>query len=205
MTGASVFLSLVLVVLVVVGVEVTWKHRRAAEHERQDQQWRDTEQAIRANLADPDRQSLIEDVRLRALSNQASLEHICQATATALGAPAAVITVVEIEGQRWLAYYGADWCGDDIRDGSPAPLETSYCQYVVANDQPLVIADSLNDVRVRTATDQTKHDVRAYIGSPVHAANGVPVGALCVFDTRPRRWSPRDEAVVSSFASLVLL
>lgn len=203
MRQALALLAAIAVVLLV--VEVIWHRRKKAERERQDAQWRATEASIRQELADPARQGVLKDVRLRAASNQAHLAHLCRTTATALGAPAAVITVVEHQGQRWLAYYGADWCNEDIRSGLIAPLETSYCQYVVATNQPLVIADALSDIRVRTATDATKVAVRAYIGAPVHTEDGVPVGSLCVFDFKPRKWSERDQAIVSSFASLVAL
>jgi GAF domain-containing protein len=185
--------------------EIYLKRRKQREQTDQDRQWRQTESQIRDSLDSIDRRSVIADVRGRASENKAALQHICQATATALGAPAAVITVVEIEGQRWLAYYGADWCGEDVQAGVMTPLQTSYCKYVVATDQPLVIADSLTDIRVRTADGETKRNVRAYIGAPVHSAEGIPVGSLCVFDVNPRDWTQRDQSIVSAFASLVVL
>jgi GAF domain-containing protein len=92
-----------------------------------------------------------------------------------------------------------------VQAGVMTPLQTSYCKYVVATDQPLVIADSLTDIRVRTADGETKRNVRAYIGAPVHSAEGIPVGSLCVFDVNPRDWTQRDQSIVSAFASLVVL
>jgi len=185
--------------------EVYFKRSKQRERDRMDREWRATEAQIRSSLNSMDRRSLIADVRARASQHHDYLNQICLYTATALNAPAAVITVVEHEGQRWLAYHGADWCGEESRSGAILPLETSYCKYVVVTDQPLVIADSLKDIRVRTADGLTKEEVRAYIGAPVHAEDGTPVGSLCVFDNKPRNWSQRDQSIVSSFADLVRL
>jgi GAF domain-containing protein len=185
--------------------EIYLKRRKQREQTDQDRQWRQTESQIRDSLDSIDRRSVIADVRGRASENKAYLTQVCLMTATALNAPAAVITLVEREGQRWLAYYGADWCGEDVQAGVMTPLQTSYCKYVVATDQPLVIADSLTDIRVRTADGETKRNVRAYIGAPVHSAEGIPVGSLCVFDVNPRDWTQRDQSIVSAFASLVVL
>lgn len=202
----GVFWSILAVFAVLcVITEIYLKRRKQRERNDQDRQWRETESKIRDSLDSIDRRSVIADVRGRASENKAYLTQVCLMTATALNAPAAVITVVEHEGQRWLAYYGADWCGEDVRAGVIAPLQTSYCKYVVMTDQPLVIADSFTDIRVSTADGLTKENVRAYIGAPVHTDDGTPVGSLCVFDVKPRDWTQRDQSIVSAFASLVVL
>jgi sigma-B regulation protein RsbU (phosphoserine phosphatase) len=185
--------------------EAVWMRQRKQRTLDQEFEWANTQRSIRHALSDPSRPATLAEVKLRALSNQAHLDQVCQSTANALNAPAAVITVVEHMGQRWLAYYGADWCDDETKEGLLQPLETSYCQYVVATDHTLVISDSLRDIRVRTNAEGTKEMVRAYIGAPVHTVDGVVVGSLCVFDHRPRKWSTRDRTVVESFAELVRL
>lgn len=203
--GLWVALIVGVVVIALSGIiaECVIQSRRRDRHEQMDAQWRATENEIRTVLADPRRQQVIEDAKLRAVSNQAQLNQLCMATATALMAPAAVITVVEHEGQRWLAVYGAEWCGVQI--GQMQDLDSSYCKYVVATDEPLVITDALKDIRVRTSAVSTLQEVRAYLGAPVHALDGTPMGSLCVFDIKPRRWTERDRVTVASFASLVSL
>lgn len=196
----------VIVVLVIMAlVEAFWARQRRHERAQTESDWANMQENVRKHLGKPGRENVIADVRLRAVATQAKLDHICQVTATSLGAPAAVITVVEIEGQRWLAHYGAEWCDDDTRIGLIQPLSTSYCQYVVTTDHPLVVMDSLKDVRLKTNDPMTLKSVRAYIGAPVHTEDGVAVGSLCVFDSKPRKWTTRDKATVESFASLVTL
>lgn len=182
-----------------------WARSRRLRTAEQERQWVDTQRSIRRTLNDPARTISLADIKARAVANQAQLDQVCESTANALSAPAAVITVVEHQGQRWLAYYGADWCDEDTRSGLLQPLETSYCKYVVTTDATLVITDALKDIRVRSDDGQTREMVRAYLGAPVHTTDGVVVGSLCVFDNRPRKWSTRDQATVESFASLVRL
>lgn len=185
--------------------EATWVWDRRLRRSQNDATWAATVKTIKSTLASPERQQVVEDARLSAILNQARLEQLCAATATALQAPAALVTVVEHEGQRWLAYYGADWCSPHTRVGLLEPLDTSYCQYVVGTRKTLVIEDSMKDRRINTAhPDAVKSQVRAYLGAPVYSGD-VVVGSLCVFDNTPRKWTTRDEAFVESFASLVVL
>lgn len=202
--GTPLTVAIVGIVLTMLATEFVWHQRKVQARDSMLREWDTTEASIKRVLTQPGRQDLIRDVVLRARAQQAQLDHLCQATASALNAPAAVITVVEIDGQRWLAHYGADWCRDDMKFGLIAPLGTSYCKYVVTSDTTLIITNSLKDIRIQTSTDtKTRSAVQAYIGAPVHTADGVPVGSLCVFDNKPRKWTKRDRVTVESFASLV--
>lgn len=203
--GLAVSVASCLIVLFVVLEYFLIKGSRERLAATQAQEWAQTQVSIRRALDAPGRQEAIAGAELRAESSKAYLKQVCESTATALRAPAAVITVVEHEGQKWLAYYGADWCSEDVREGLLQPLETSYCQYVVRSDETLVIVDSFKDLRVVGNDSATKRTVRAYLGAPVHTRDGVVVGSLCVFDNKPRRWSTRDRTVVESFADLVRL
>lgn len=202
---APIIFAVLVIVVLMAFLEYIWRRARKDHFAAQVEEWRQTQVSIRATLAQGNHTQVVQDAWLRGIANQAQLDQICESTATALGAPAAVITVVEHEGQRWLAYYGAEWCDQDAKAGLIKPLETSYCQYVVATDHTLVITDSFTDVRVQPNTGEVRTAVRAYIGAPVHTAAGLVVGSLCVFDNRPRKWSTRDRATVESFASLVSL
>jgi GAF domain-containing protein len=75
----------------------------------------------------------------------------------------------------------------------------------VAVDKPLVITDSIKDIRVQGNDEFTLQAVRAYIGVPIHSVEGQTIGSLCVFDSRPRKWTKRDTTTVSTYASLIRL
>ena len=175
------------------------------EQERQNQEWERTLANIRETLDSQERQQITDDVVLRNESRKAMLDQVCKVTADLLHSAAAVITIVEHAGQRWLAYYGADWCSDETRLGLLQPLETSYCQYVVATERPLLVSDALKDLRLVNNDDETKRQIRAYLGVPVYSHEGAVVGSLCVFHNEPRRWSKKDLTIVQSYAQAIVL
>ena len=150
-----------------IGLEGYWSLSRRRRTRSQEREWSLTLDDIRTTLQSQERQDVIRDVLLRNSSRRALLDQVCRVTADSLHAPAAVITVVEYEGQRWLAYYGADWCSEETRAGLSQPLETSYCQYVVTTGESLSVTDSFKDPRLAHNDPQTRSMVRAYLGAPV--------------------------------------
>jgi PAS domain S-box-containing protein len=81
------------------------------------------------------------------------------------------------------------------------PLEHALCRHVVATAAPVVIADAGEHPLTRTNPVVTEHGVRAYIGLPLPARTGPPVGSLCVADLRPRRWTSSDVQMLTSLAA----
>jgi hypothetical protein len=61
------------------------------------------------------------------------------------------------------------------------PLSESFCATTVDADEPFVVADAW-----QTTAEVPRTDIRFYAGYPVHTAEGIRIGALCVFDPRPR-------------------
>ena len=61
------------------------------------------------------------------------------------------------------------------------PLSESFCATTVDADEPFVVADAW-----QSAVAVPRNDIRFYAGYPVHTAEGIRIGALCVFDPRPR-------------------
>lgn len=194
-----------LAAVLAVGTECYWAWSRRKRSREQEREWITVLDDIRTTLKSQDREEHIQDVLLRNESRKALLDQVCRVTADSLHAPAAVITVVEYEGQRWLAYYGAEWCSEETRAGLSQPLETSYCQYVVTTGQPLSVTDSFKDIRLVNNDPQTRAMVRAYLGAPVFSEEGVAIGSLCVFHYKPRNWSAKDRATIQAYAETVVL
>lgn len=69
-----------------------------------------------------------------------------------------------------------------------APRSSSLCGHVILRAPvPLCIPDTHRDARFAENPIVTDAPfVRFYFGTPLLATNGQPLGALCVFDDRPR-------------------
>ena len=61
------------------------------------------------------------------------------------------------------------------------PLSESFCVTTIRSEEPFVVADAWAE-----GLDLPRNDIRFYAGWPVHTADGTRIGALCVFDPRPR-------------------
>jgi len=61
------------------------------------------------------------------------------------------------------------------------PLSESFCATTIRSDEPFIVADAWQE-----GLDVPRTDIRFYAGWPVHTFDGTRIGALCVFDPRPR-------------------
>jgi len=88
--------------------------------------------------------------------------------------------------------------------GTQLPLEESLCRLALTTaPAPLVVPDAARDPRVADVRSVAAGEVGSYLGIPVTAGGGSPVGALCVYGPSPRHWSDRDVAVLQLLSEAV--
>jgi diguanylate cyclase (GGDEF)-like protein/PAS domain S-box-containing protein len=70
------------------------------------------------------------------------------------------------------------------------PLELTFCQYTIRQDDPLIVEDTTKDAFFCTHPSVVNDpSVRFYAGISIKTSTGYPVGTLCVADMVPRRMS----------------
>lgn len=79
-----------------------------------------------------------------------------------------------------------------------------FCAVVIETpDQPLVISDTLADPRFSTLPVVTgQPHIRSYVGVALVTGDGIPVGAICVMDSRLRQVSDRQLTGLHSLSQL---
>ncbi|SLN45493.1 GAF domain protein [Aquimixticola soesokkakensis] len=83
----------------------------------------------------------------------------------------------------------------------PESIDYSICQHVKAMDFPLVVDDALSHPLVRLNRSVVECGLLSYIGAPVHfSRDGLPSGAVCAYEHRPRRWSDTDISMIVAAA-----
>ncbi|TYP86523.1 SpoIIE family protein phosphatase [Blastococcus xanthinilyticus] len=87
--------------------------------------------------------------------------------------------------------------------GMQRPLDDSLCAIAVSTDGPLVVADAVRDGRVRDRAPVRSGRIGAYLGIPLRVDGGEPIGALCVYGSRPRSWSDQEVALLRQIADSV--
>lgn len=121
------------------------------------------------------------------------LDELTRTAAQRLHAPMAFVNVLDDRRQYHVSSYGSQAPRDE-------PVEASYCQHVVAQDDVVVITDSLTDDLVRD--NPSTEEVRAYLGVPIRH-DGHCLGSFCVVDVEPRAWTDEDLTVLEELAKQV--
>ncbi|MGY1724023.1 SpoIIE family protein phosphatase [Blastococcus sp. SYSU DS0533] len=87
--------------------------------------------------------------------------------------------------------------------GARVPLDRSLCAAAVTEDAPLVVPDAARDERLAGREPVRSGMVAAYLGIPVRASGGEPIGALCAVEQQVRQWTDRDVALLRQLADSV--
>lgn len=117
-----------------------------------------------------------------------------------LDAPTALVSFVTDDRQFFPAAQGV---GEPWNTRGETPLALSFCQHVVRTDADFVVPFADEDPRVRDNPAITELDVHAYLGVPLRAPGGEPLGALCAVDSKPREWTDSDIAIMHDLAAAV--
>ncbi|HAV49025.1 MAG TPA: histidine kinase, partial [Brevundimonas sp.] len=141
----------------------------------------------------PDRPSWTEAERLAALRDyeildtepERAFDDIVDLVATLFDAPIAVVNLID-EGRQW---FKAEK-GLGVRE---TPLETSFCAHAILQADHMVVPDATQDPRFACNPLVTEAPgLRFYAGQLLKSAEGLPLGTLCVLDTRARAEGPSD-------------
>lgn len=123
-------------------------------------------------------------------------EKIVTLVRTVLAVPIATVTLVDRDRQWFKAKRGMDQ--------SETPRAVSFCTHTIQQRDPLIIENVLDDPRWADSPLVVGPPyVRSYAGIPLRTPEGYNVGALCAMDSRPRRFSPADIAILANFANIV--
>jgi serine phosphatase RsbU (regulator of sigma subunit) len=115
-----------------------------------------------------------------------------------LGVPVALVSLVSATEQ---VFPGAAGLPEPWQTTRRTPLSHSFCRHVVTSARPLVIEDARVHPLVADNLAVSELHVVAYAGMPLVDADGRVIGSLCAIDSRPRRWTGEDLAVLVDLAA----
>ena len=140
-------------------------------------------------LADQDRLETLRRLSLLDTPAERVFDRLTAFTARELGVPVVLISLVTDDRQFFKSACGLPAPWNATRE---TPLSYSFCQYVVAQDEALVVTDALKDPRLRLNSAVTEIGVRAYAGFPLRDPAGRVLGSFCALDTESRTWVPHE-------------
>lgn len=81
----------------------------------------------------------------------------------------------------------------------------AFCDYTIQGTGTLAVEDTTTDNRFMNNPFVTgEAAIRSYLGAPLTTPDGYNIGAICVFDPEPRKYTEADEAVLANFAKVVM-
>lgn len=113
-----------------------------------------------------------------------------------LGVPIALVSLVDDDRQFFVSCPGV---GEPWATARETPLSHSFCQYVVATGEPLVVEDSRDIDFLRSNLAIRDLNVIAYAGVPLRLSTGEVLGSFCAIENEPRVWT---EAELESLKTL---
>ncbi len=112
--------------------------------------------------------------------------------------PICLLSLVDADRQWFKSVVGLG-----IKESS---RDVSICAHVVGTGSPVVVEDTLHDLRFADNPFVREHPrVRFYAGCPVRAPSGEILGALCVMDHEPRSFPQRKLTLLQELAALAEL
>jgi GAF domain-containing protein len=153
--------------------------------------------------ADAERLAAVRAVRELGAGVRAAFDRLATLTATVLDCPIAMVNLVGED----LVTVGRH--GQHALPRDETALAATLCSVVVAQDAPLLVADTRHHPEYASHPASTRFGVVAYAGSPVRDSAGRMIGTLCAIARHPRRWSEQDrralDAIARSLTSEVVL
>jgi GAF domain-containing protein len=112
--------------------------------------------------------------------DRAATQAIVERAAALFDTPIAAASLLEADRQVFVASVGLDV------DGTPRSV--AFCAHAILDpEQLLCVQDARTDTRFAgNPLVCGGLSIRYYVGAPIVTAEGLPLGALCVIDTRPR-------------------
>jgi GAF domain-containing protein len=116
--------------------------------------------------------------------------------------PVALVSMVASDYQFFKSHVGLP---EPWKTRRRTPLSHSFCQHVVATNEPLIVKDARQNDLVRNNLAIPDLNVIGYLGMPLTLSNGSSLGSFCVIDSEPREWSEFEVEIISQLAELMIL
>lgn len=143
-----------------------------------------------------ERLELLHTLKLLDSEPEAPFDRITRLVARALGAPIALVSLVDKDRQWFKSRVGLD--------ASETARDVAFCAHTITLTQPLVVADALQDERFFDSPLVVGAPyIRFYAGVPILSSEGLALGTLCAVDQQPRQLSAEGLEMLCDLAEIL--
>ena len=135
--------------------------------------------SLAALRPDTDRHNALARYAILDTEPEDAFTHLTILASELFASPMAAISFLDVDRQWFKA-----GCKMDLQE---TPLNQSFCKFAIQDNDIFVVKDARLDPRFAANPLVVEGpQIRFYAGMRVNAADGTPIGALCVMDTEPR-------------------
>ena len=148
--------------------------------------------------SESDRLKAIEEYEILDTPREDAFQDMVKLAAQMCNAPIAMVSIVAKDRQWFKAEVGLE-----IRE---TPLAESICKYTILQRGLLVIPDIAQDPRfLDHPLVIGENPVRFYAGATLETPEGLPIGAMCILDSKPRQLSEKEAFILAALARQVMV
>ncbi len=144
-----------------------------------------------------ERLSFLRDMRLDLSLPFEEIQGLCKVASNLVGAPIALVTLIDETHQSFLASTGLD----DIRE---TDREVSFCTHAIMESRQFEVVDTLLDARfAENPFVLGAPGIRSYLGTVLEPEPGMRLGTLCVLDIKSKIYSDEEKADLSRLGQAI--
>ena len=128
-------------------------------------------------------------------------DRLAKLTCNLLHAPISFITLVARDHHYFKSVIG--YGDDNFSCTNNSPLR-SFCQQVVQSNEMLAIDDTNTDPKVADHERENQLGIKSYLGTPLKTPDDQTIGALCVVEENPRKWTQQEKSLLQEMGELVM-
>lgn len=153
-------------------------------------------------LKDPQRLDAIEKTGLLDSPPEEDYDRLTRLASSVLKCPVSTISIVSDEKQWFKSQKGLS---GEIAEHLTTPVDNSLCKYVAANKADFIVTDAFTHPLTKGIPIVKELNIQAYAGAPIFSHERHCVGAFCVIDHKPRKWTCQEVVLLKEFADLTSL
>jgi CheY-like chemotaxis protein len=129
-----------------------------------------------------------------------SFDRVTRLVSTLLGAPTALLSLVDSDRQFFKSLVGLPEPWASARETAHSH---SFCQWVVSGRDKIAIDDAREHPVLKNNLAIRDLGVVAYAGVPVWSEDGQALGSLCAIDAKPRTWSAEQLTILQDLTKVI--
>jgi ActR/RegA family two-component response regulator len=147
----------------------------------------------------PERLEALRETGLLDSPAESSFDRLTRLTQRLLAAPTALVSLVDRDRQFFKSQAGL---GEPYASARQTELSHSFCQWVVAAREKLVVEDARQHAVLKSNLAVRYMNVQAYAGVPIHAKGGEVIGSFCAIDHTARKWTEEELETLKDLAQV---